>query len=144
MTHNLMSESAVGRATRDRPLPQAIPAWLTDLYRERLPITVAYRSHSVLTTRVEDPFIINFPVLIECEDVAILGNVRHCLKSADGGYILGIKIHKVINPCRADVHFESRPQVRPATAITQKLTRAARLGGGTWRLLVPSIVELEG
>lgn len=139
-----MSESAIGRATRDRPPAQTIPGWLTDLYRERLPITVAYRSHSVLGAKVENPFTINFPVLIECEDVAILGNVRHCLKVADGGYLLGIKVHKVINPCRADIHFEPRQRSSAIGAITGKLTKAARLGGGTWRLLLPSIVELEG
>jgi hypothetical protein len=142
MIHNWTADSVDGCGTRIRTPAQTIPAWLSDLYRDRAPVTVAYRSHSNLGVMVEDRFTINFPVLIECEGVAILGNVRHCLKAADGGYVLGIKINQIVHPVRADV--PAAPSVKRDRSIKDRLTRAARLGGGTWRLLVPSIVELEG
>lgn len=76
-----------------------IPARLTDVFREGLPVTVVNVSPSGLGVKVEDKFKVGLPVIMECEGLLILGNVRHCLP-AEGGYLLGIKIHKIIDMAR--------------------------------------------
>jgi hypothetical protein len=133
---------SIRRTPKNRLPAQPIPGWLSDLYRERAPVTVAYRSDSALAVKVEHRFTVNFPVLVEYDGLAILGNVCHCIKAADGGYMLGVKIHQFVHPRQTDA--SEAPAVKRDISIAAKLTRAARLGGGTWRLLVPSIVELEG
>ena len=74
-----------------------IPALLTDLYRERVPVWILNASSSGLGIRVEEPLTVNLPVLIECEGLIVVGNVRHCLKMQNGGYLLGMKIQKVVD-----------------------------------------------
>jgi hypothetical protein len=82
------------REMRSRTAP--IPARLTDLYRERVNATLINISQSGLGLKVDERFIIDFPVLVEYDGLFVLGNVRHCLKANAGGYILGIKVTRVV------------------------------------------------
>jgi hypothetical protein len=81
---------------------EPLTALLTDIYRERMLVTILNVSKGGLGIKVPDRFIINFPVLIECENLIILCNVRHCLKSRSGGYLLGLAIQKVVDPAQSD------------------------------------------
>jgi hypothetical protein len=76
---------------------EPIPARLTDLYRERVPILVLHVSHSGLGIKADERFTVNLPVLIECEDLVIVGDVRHCMSAAGGGFVVGVKIFQVFD-----------------------------------------------
>ena len=96
-TINLAAKSADDRRTEPRVRIDAIPAQLTDLYRERIPVSIVNASRSGLGLKVDEQFTINLPVLIECEELLIVGNVRHCLKATAGGFLLGLKINRVVD-----------------------------------------------
>lgn len=94
---DLASKSANDRRSESRTRTEAIPARLTDLYRERVPVSILNVSRSGLGLKVEEHFTVNLPVLIECEGLLIICNVRHCVKASAGGYLLGLKIEKVVD-----------------------------------------------
>jgi hypothetical protein len=96
LTPDLASKS-VERRSEERIRTTAFPARLTDLYRERVPVIVLNVSESGLGLKVDDRFIIGFPVLVECEGLVILANVRHCMQATEGGYVLGLKIQKTMD-----------------------------------------------
>jgi hypothetical protein len=97
LTLGLVSHSARERRSESRVRTEAIAARLTDIYRERVPVVVVNVSPSGLGLKVNDHLTPNFPVLIECQGLLIIGNVRHCMKAAKSGYIVGLKIHKVVD-----------------------------------------------
>jgi hypothetical protein len=97
LTLCLMSKSGAGRRTEARLRIEPLPGRLSDLYRERIPVQILNVSRSGIGVKVEECFAIDFPVLIECDDLLIVGNVRHCIKAAKGGYVLGMKIHKIVD-----------------------------------------------
>src|ERR1700733_13410027 len=86
---DLLPERLIGGRMDTRPRADAIPAQLTDLYRERVPVAVVKTSGSGMGVKADERFAINFPVLIECVGLIIMGPVRHCMKAAKGGYVLG-------------------------------------------------------
>jgi hypothetical protein len=73
-----------------------LAARLTDLDRERIRVSVLNVSTFGLALLVEDRFTLDFPVLIECGGLLIVGNVRHCVEAAKGGYVLGLKVNRVV------------------------------------------------
>ena len=79
---------------------EPIPAQLTDLYRDRAPVVVLKATRSILGLAVTDRFLIDFPVLIECDGLLILGNVRHCIRASHGGYVLGIMVSRILEDHR--------------------------------------------
>lgn len=90
-------ESACERREEARTRTEGLSARLTDIYRDRLPVAVVNISRSGLAVMVEDKFTVGFPVLLECKGLLIVGNVRHCVNTADGRYVLGIKAQKVVD-----------------------------------------------
>jgi hypothetical protein len=99
--------SEAERRAEPRARAGMIPARLTDLYRERVPVWILNASRSGLGLKVEEPFTVNLPVLIECEGLIVVGNVRHCLRIHNGGYLLGMKIQKVVDTLAAEQESES-------------------------------------
>jgi hypothetical protein len=97
LTLSLFSQSATERRYSVSTRIQALPARLTDLYREQVPVEVLNVSAAGLGIKVDERFAIGFPVLIECDGLLIVGNIRHCIKASEGGYVLGMKIHKVVD-----------------------------------------------
>ena len=91
----LMQRLGAGGLAAGKTRCAAIPAHLTDLWRERILVQVLNVTASGTGVKVDDRFPINFPVLLECQGLLIVGNVRHCVEAAGGGYILGLKIHRV-------------------------------------------------
>jgi hypothetical protein len=97
LTLGLVSPSARERRSESRVRTEGIQARLTDIYRERVPVVVLNLSRSGLGLKVNEHLRLNFPVLIECQGLLIIGNVRHCMKAAKSGYIAGLKIHQVVD-----------------------------------------------
>jgi hypothetical protein len=102
---------------------EAVPARLTDLYRDRLPVTVLNVSRGGLGVKVQERFIINLPVLLECDGLLIVGNVRHCVKAAKDGYILGLRTLKVVDTSDSETYPGS--VVRAEFGCDMKLFSAA-------------------
>jgi hypothetical protein len=80
-----------------KPRNEPIPARLTDLYRERVSVSVLNLCRTWMGVKVRDRFTINFPVLVECDGLLVVGTVRHCMKTAKGGYVLGVAIGKIVD-----------------------------------------------
>jgi hypothetical protein len=97
LTLSLTSALKSERRWEPRNRTEALRGYLTDLYRERIPVSVLNVSHSGLGIKVGERFAIDLPVLIECEGLAIVGNVRHCMKASDGGFVIGLKIHQIVD-----------------------------------------------
>lgn len=92
------------RRVEVRSRTEACPALLSDLYRECFPVTVLNISPSGVGVKVAAKLAVDFPVLLELNGRLILGNVRHCVRASDGaGYILGIKIQRIVNTARHEV-----------------------------------------
>jgi len=83
------------REPRTRNIP--ILAQLTDLYVDRISVVVVNVTRGGIGLKVEHRLRIDFPVLIECDGLVITGNVRHCVKASSGGYVIGLKIHRIID-----------------------------------------------
>jgi hypothetical protein len=92
----------VERRSEVRIRTAAIRARLSDLYRERVPVVVLNISPSGLGLKVDERFTIDFPVLVECEGLIIMANVRHCIPSVRGGYVLGLRIQKILELVNMD------------------------------------------
>jgi hypothetical protein len=107
LTLDLVSGFAFQRRTEVRTRTGAVPAWLTDLYREHVPVAVLNVSRTGLGVMVADRFAINLPVLIECEGLLIVGNVRHCIMAANGSYLLGLKIFRTVDRVGETAHPNS-------------------------------------
>ena len=112
------SERRIEKRTRIKPLLSR----LSDLYRERLSAEVLNVSSSGLGVKTIEPFKVNFPVLIECCDMLIVANVRHCLRSRDGSYLLGLEIHRMIET-------DGREIVKTEGFLQRRLTRYIRVRG---------------
>ena len=97
LTFNLITESVRERRREAGMRTEPIPARLTDLYVENVPVAVLDISRSGIGLKVEQPFKTNLPVLIECDGLLITGNVRHCMRLTKGGFLLGMKIHRIID-----------------------------------------------
>ena len=97
LTLSLVSKSASERRSEVRSRIEPLAARLTDLNRERVPVAILNVSSCGLGLKVDEPFAINFPVLIECDGLLVVGNVRHCIKCSRGGYVLGMRIHKLVD-----------------------------------------------
>ena len=97
LTLGLVSMSVFERRSETRTRTETLPARLTDIYRERVPMLVLNVSRSGLGLKVEEHLMLNFPVLVECERLLIIGSVRHCMRAAKGGYVVGLKIHKSVD-----------------------------------------------
>jgi len=97
LTLGLVSASVLERRSEARTRTETLPARLTDIYRERVPMLVLNVSRSGLGLKVEEHLMLNFPVLVECERLLIIGSVRHCMRAAQGGYVVGLKIHKIVD-----------------------------------------------
>ena len=106
LTLSLASTHHPERRWDPRNRTEPLPALLTDLYRERVPVSVLNVSHSGLGIKVSERFATDLPVLIECEGLAIVGNVRHCLRAADGGYVVGMKIYQIVDIMEARAESE--------------------------------------
>ena len=85
------------RRSEQRIRIEPLEAKLSDLYRERVPVSVLNLSNCGLGVKVEDRFTTHLPVLIECAGLLIVGEVRHCMKVASGGFLLGLKINKLVD-----------------------------------------------
>lgn len=96
LTLDLASKSVMDRRSEARTRTETISARLSDLYRERIPVSVLNVSASGMGVKVEDRFAIGFPVLLECDGLLVLGNVRHCIQVLGGGFLLGLKVQRVV------------------------------------------------
>jgi hypothetical protein len=103
LTFNLTRRSGADRRREGRTRTEPTPALLTDIYRDRIPVTVLNVSRSGLGVKVDERFDIDFPVLIECEGLLIIGIVRHCMKATGGGYILGMKLDRMVEAVARNV-----------------------------------------
>ena len=102
LTLGLGEEHGFERRTEVRTRIEAIPARLTDLYHDRLPVVVLNVSRSGLGLIALDKFAVDLPVLVECEGLLVVGSVRHCVKAADNtGYILGVKIQRIVDTTKS-------------------------------------------
>jgi len=122
LTLGLVSTSVLAGRWETRTRTETLPARLTDIYRERVPMLVLNVSRSGLGLKVEDHLMLNFPVLVECERLLIIGSVRHCMRAAKGGYVVGLKIHKIVDTDswevqQADIQ-PGVPSVRGAGAVS--------------------------
>jgi hypothetical protein len=96
-TQHFASQTLVERRETPRLRADSIPALLTDINRERIPVVILNMSRSGIGVKVEERFPLDFPVLLECDGLLIVGNVRHCVEATPSGYILGLKIYKVVD-----------------------------------------------
>ena len=113
------NERRIEWRTRIEPLSAAV----SDLYRERFSAYVLNVSTSGVGLKTSEKFKVNFPVLIECRDLLILGTVRHCLPSSDGQYLLGVEIHRALD--RAGIEVERRDRALENRLICQRTMRSA-------------------
>ena len=97
LTFNAIAEFGGERRKNMKMRNDPIPAELTDLYVERISVSVLNVWRCGVGLKVGQQFKINLPVLIECDGLVITGNVRHCVKAADGGYVLGMKILRIVD-----------------------------------------------
>lgn len=111
-------QASLNRRSASRARIEPVNALVTDIDRQRVPGVVLNTSPGGIGLKVDDPFPTNFPVLLECDGLLIVGEVRHCKKASEGGYLLGLKIQRV------------------AEAAPEK-TKATKLGGRTWRPWLP-------
>lgn len=118
----LIPKSPADRRAEPRTPIQPLAARLSDLYRERLPADVLNVSAWGLGVKSSEPFKANFPVLIECSELLIIANVRHCLESAGGGYLLGLEVHRV-------VETGGRELLKTEADLEYRLTRETRVRG---------------
>jgi hypothetical protein len=109
------------RRSRRRTRIEPLSARISDLYRERIPAYILNVSATGLGLTADEPFKINLPVLVECFDLLIVANVRHCIRNPKGLYLLGLEIHKTV-----DIH-----------GIEQ-------MGGLEWRLACRQRVRTAG
>jgi hypothetical protein len=123
------------RRREPRVRTEAIPAYLTDLYRQRVPVVVLDVSRSGVGLKVDERFAVDLPVLLECQGLLIVGDIRHCVPAETGGYVLGMKIHRIEEAAPAGAHNEHRsfhfPSPRTGSHGSRKTPRAAKLGGVT-------------
>lgn len=118
----LVSKSTADRRTEPRTRVQPVPARLSDLYRERLPADVLNVSSWGLGIKSSEPFKVNFPVLIECGELLIVANVRHCLEATGGGYLLGLEVHRAIEK-------SGRELVKAEASLLTRLAPETRVRG---------------
>ena len=118
LTLGLVSTSVLERSSETRTRTETLPGRLTDIYRERVPMLVLNVSRSGLGLKVEEHLMLNFPVLVECERLLIIGSVRHCMRAAKGGYVVGLKIHKIVDT-------ESWEVQQPHTMVGVQAVRGA-------------------
>jgi hypothetical protein len=118
----IVSKSSSERRIEPRTRIQPVPARLSDLYRERLSADVLNVSSSGLGIKTGEPFKVNFPVLIECCDLLIVANVRHCLRSTHGSYLLGVEVHRIIE-------LDGRDIAKTEAILQHRLTRDIRVRG---------------
>jgi hypothetical protein len=107
LTLDLVPDFSVERRKETRTRTGPIPARLTDLYRDQIPVTVLNISRGGLGVKVEDPFAINLPVLLECDGLLIVAIVRHCITTAIGGFVLGLKTYRIVETSNAPNHPDS-------------------------------------
>src|SRR5690349_17230252 len=100
---SLVRMSTLDRRAAIRTRIKPVAAWLSDLYREQYPAHILNVSDSGLGIKSGEEFKVNFPILIECADVFVLGNVRHCVKTADGQFLLGLEIHRAMERSGAEI-----------------------------------------
>ena len=99
----LVSRLPVTRRRHARTRIEPLAAYLTDLFRERSPGQIVNISASGVGVKANEPFKVNFPVLVECRGLLIIGNVRHCLKASDGGYLLGLEVHRTVDTLGSEI-----------------------------------------
>jgi hypothetical protein len=78
-------------------------------------------STSGLGIKSNEPFKVNFPVLIECLNLLVVANVRHCVKLSDESYLLGLEVHRTV-----DVNGE---EVRDGLRCLATFDRRVRTAG---------------
>jgi hypothetical protein len=114
LTLNLALTHDHERRVEPRNRTEPLPAQLTDLYRERVPVLVLNVSRSGLGIKTDERFSLDLPILIECEGLVIVGNVQHCMKAVGGGFILGMKIHQIIDIGDGQADSEKSESVKGA------------------------------
>jgi hypothetical protein len=124
LAFDLISDSLNARKSEAKARTDAIPARLTDIYVERIPVTVLSMSRCGIGLKVDERFRTDLPVLIECDGLLIVGDVRHCMKVSRGGFVLGMKIQTIVDTVvpegEADQTAANRQGLSPWTVARTK------------------------